>query len=170
MLLTLGNYRFVPVNFLEVSKNIGITMAYPQPPKITYPSISGNGLWVQLDSYGGISTSIDNVKWNLPTQPFTSIDAFWLYNGITYGSGLFVAYGNHIAIAGTGLPGSSWTSVLNTGGNWISAAFTSNNQWFLTDSEGRTATSRDSYPANWKLTKPTIFLPPTFEFDPMSNW
>lgn len=144
-------------------------MAYPQPPKITYPAIYGNGIWVQLDSYGGISTSVDNVTWSNLTQPFTSIDAFWLYNGIAFGSGMFLAYGNHVAIAGTGLPGSSWALVLNKGGNWVAGTFTGSN-WFLTDNEGRTATSQTSYPANWKFTKPTIFLPPSFEFDPMSNW
>lgn len=136
-------------------------MAYPQPPVIEYPPVNGNGLWAKLDSYGSIFTSIDNITWSEATQPYTSIDAFWIYNGLAFGGGLFVAYGNHIVIAGTALPGSSWASVITTGGNWTSAAF-DGTKWFLVDNEGRTATSRDSYPANWKFTKPTIYLPPAY--------
>ena len=121
-------------------------------------------LWVKLDSYGTITTSSDNINWNIPTQPFTSIDAFWLYNGITFGAGMFLAYGNRIVIVGTALPGSSWASVIITGGNWTSADYdiTVPGKWFLTDSEGRTATSFDSYPANWKFTKPVNSLPPSY--------
>lgn len=136
-------------------------MALPRPPAIEYPPVNGNGLWVKLDSYGSIFTSIDSITWSGLSQPFTSIDAYWLYNGLAFGGGLFVAYGNRIVITGSSLPGSSWSSVINTGGNWISSTFNGTN-WFLVDSEGRTATSRNSYPSNWVFTQPTSSLLPSY--------
>lgn len=130
----------------------------------------GNGIYVAITSDGIITYSTDGINWGPPPQdnfsaagvsPFKSVDAKWVYNGIEFGERYFLAYGNRIAIVGTGLPGSAWLSTIVTGGNWISATFNGTN-WFLTDNEGRTATSNNSYPGSWTFTKAIIPQPPSY--------
>jgi len=145
-------------------------MAYPRLPAIVYPPVFGNGMYLKLDSYGNIATSVDQITWSAAIQPFGSVDARWFFNGAFFANGMFLIYGHRIVAIGSSLPGSSWQSTIVTGGNWLTCTVNSNNQWYLTDDEGRTATSADSYPGNWAFTRATKILPPTFEFDPMSNW
>lgn len=119
----------------------------------------GNGIYVSIDNVGNIATSVDNITWTPSTQPFTSVDAHWSYNGISFGGGIFTAFGNHIVIASNALPGSSWSTTIITGGNWLSATF-DGSKWFLVDDEGRTATSIGQYPGNWEMTNATIPIIP----------
>lgn len=135
----------------------------------------GNGLYVAITTDGIITYSTDGINWGPPpvdnfspagVSPFKSVDSHWSYNGIEFGGGQFLAYGKRIIIVGTALPGSSWLSSLTVGGNWNSATFNGSN-WLLTDDEGRTATSSNPYPGNWRLTGATRTLPPSYEYDPL---
>ncbi len=112
----------------------------------------GNGIYVNIDQLGNITTSTDNIVWTQPIAPFRANDAHWTFGGIVFANNYFVAYGNAIIIISTGLPGSMWESSLTVGGNWQTCLFNGTN-WVLTDNLNRTATSRTDYPAIWTITQ-----------------
>jgi hypothetical protein len=135
----------------------------------------GNNLYVKINSDGHITLSYDGINWptytwpqNAPA-PFKSRDAHWQYYGIAFAQGHFVAFGNHIVITSTCLPGSEWSSTLTTGGIWQTASFNGSN-WVLQDNEGRIATSAGAYPANWSITAATIPIQDLSETDPSTNF